>query len=516
MYFVGLDIGTTGTKTIVFDKDGNLLSSVVKEYNCYYPQPDYFEISGREMLDATFYTCRKAIEDSGVDPREIKSFGLSTQRSTFGLLDKEGNIINDILYSWQDNRAVDSIDYILERIPEEEVVSICGMPVKQTYAVTKLIWIKRHQPEIYEKADKFIMISEYLLKLLGADDYFLDTGNAACSGLLDIRAGEWSKKLFDTYELDMGMMPKLVPPAFQVGTVSREGSRLSGLAVGTPVCTGIGDQQCGVIGAGCVRQGVGTMTVGTAGFLISFLDKPALGYKFRSMMSASAGVPGKFEIEGIMLGAAANYKWFRDNFCEREIEIGQQTGQDPFELMEKYVENSSVGSNGVMTLPHLGAAGCPHWNAEASGVIAGITFAHTKADIARSFMEGIIFEIRNMYTTMMQADIVFDEIIATGGAIKSPTWRQIMADIMGCRIKTLKVSDATVLGAAILGAVGAGYFDSVEIAVRQMVHYKDDVMPIKENVEKYNSIFKTYCKLYDALDMQDVFKELRMINKGLF
>ena len=363
---------------------------------------------------------------------------------------------------------------------------------------------------------KVVLIQDYLTMILGADDYYCDRGSAGCTGLLDIKNGEWSQKLIDAYNLDMDLMPPLVPPAYKIGNISNEGSALSGLPYGLPLCTGTGDQQCGVIGAGAVRQGMGTMTVGTAGFLISFLDKPALGEPFKSMMSVEAGYADKYEIEGIMLGAASNYKWFRDAFCELEKKEGAEKNIDPYVLMESYVKETSVGANGIITLPHLGTAGCPFWNVEASGVIAGLTFSHTKGDVARSFMEGIVLEIRNMYEAMKAADVVFDEIIITGGATKSPTWRQIMADVMGTKVKTLIVSDATVLGAAILGAVGAGIFNSVPECVEALVKFDKVVDPIEENSEKYNTIFKAYLKLYHAMDKGGAFTALSNINKGIF
>lgn len=516
MFFIGIDIGTTGSKAIVFDEKGNVMGSDYREYGCTYPNPNWVEISGRNMIGETLSACKKAIQQSGVDKNEIVSIGFSTQRATFGLVDKNGTLIDDIFYSWQDNRATDAVEFMLEKCPEIESVTISGMPVTPTYTASKLIWVKKHQPEKYASIYKMVLIQDYLTKMLGADDYYCDRGSAGVTGLLDIKEGKWSKKLIEAYELDMELMPELVPPAYKIGNISEEGARLSGLPVGLPICTGTGDQQCGVIGAGAVRQGMGTMTVGTAGFLISFLDKPALGEPFKSMMSVEAGYAGKYEIEGIMLGAASNYKWFRDTCCELEKRIGAEKGVDPYVLIEEYVKDTSVGANGIITLPHLGAAGCPFWNVEASGVIAGLTFSHTKGDVARSFMEGIILEIRNMYEAMKAADVVFDEIIITGGATKSPTWRQIMADVMNTKVKTLVVSDATVLGAAILGAVGAGIYDSVPECVEALVKFDKVIEPIPENAKKYDTVFDAYLKLYHAIDRGGAFSALSNINKGIF
>jgi xylulokinase len=516
MYFVGIDIGTSGSKTIVFDEKGNVMGSDYREYGCTYPNPNWVEISGENMIGETLQACKKAIMKSKVDINEIVSIGFSTQRATFGLVDNNGTLIDDTFYSWQDNRATDSVEFMLEKFPEIESVTISGMPVTTTYSASKMIWIKKHQPEKYASIYKMVLIQSYLVKILGADDYYCDRGSAGCTGLLDISEGKWSQRLIDAYELDMDHMPKLVPPADKIGYVSEEGAKLSGLPVGLPLCTGTGDQQCGVIGAGAIRQGMGTMTVGTAGFLISFLDKPALGEPFKSMMSVEAGYAGKYEIEGIMLGAAVNYKWFRDTFCELEKKIGAEKDVDPYVLMEEYVKETTVGANGVITLPHLGTAGCPFWNVEASGVIAGLTFSHTKGDVARSFMEGIILEIRNMYKAMKAADVVFDEIIITGGATKSPTWRQIMADVMNTKVKTLVVSDATVLGAAILGTVAAGIYSSVPECTDVLVRYDKVLEPFEENVRKYDAIFETYLKLYHALDKGGAFSALSKINKGIF
>ena len=510
-YIAGIDVGTTGTKAMIFDFDGNVMGTAYREYGCSYPHPGWVEVNGEDLINYTLETCKEAAQVSGVNSEDIVSAGFSTQRATFGMVDENDKLINNTFYSWQDNRATDSVDFELTKLSEDEIFRISGMPAKTTFSVSKLIWLKNHLPDVYNRAKKMVLVQDFLLKKLGANDYYIDWGSACCTGLFDFANNKWSKKLISAFELDESLLPKLVPPASKVGIVSDKASKLSGFSEGMTLCVGTGDQQCGVVGAGAVKQGLGTLTIGTAGFLISFLDKPITEPKFKSMLSVGAGVPGKFEIEGFMLGAASIYRWLRDNFCELDKKIAEETGEDSYNVMENYVKDTTVGAKGLVMLPYLGGAGCPFWNVEASGVLAGMTFAHSKADVARAFMEGEILEIRNIYENMKIAGVKFDEIIITGGATKSPTWRQIIADIMNIRIRRLLVSDATVLGAAILGATGAGYFDSVEQGTSKMVKYGEVVYPIKINAKKYDEIFKIYLDLYHALDKADVFSSLLKI-----
>ena len=297
-----------------------------------------------------------------------------------------------------------------------------------------------------------------------------------------------------------------------MGNISNSVSKITGLSTKTSLSAGGGDQQCGVVGAGAVRQGMGTMTVGTAGFLISFLEKPVTGPDFISMMSVGSAVPGKYEIEGIQLGSGVVLKWFRDNLGNFEKIIAEQLNKNSFAILDEYADKSPVGAKGLIVLPYLGSAGCPSWNVDAKGVIAGLTFSHTKEDIVRAFMEGIILEMRDIYETMRKANINFEELIITGGAAKSPVWRQIMADILGTRMKRLAVSDATVLGAAILGGYGAGLFSSVQEGAELLVKYKDIVEPDTDNIKKYNEIYSLYADLYRVLNSSDIFQKFSKLS----
>jgi xylulokinase len=506
-YIVGIDVGTTGSKAMVIDLSGNVIGSGYREYTCIFPKQNWVEQEVELLIQKTFEACKDAVKNSGVDPKEIASVGFSTQRATFGFADENKEIIDGTFLGWQDNRAASEMGYITSKMPADELYNISGMPVTPTFSLEKIIWVMRNDYRKYEKAKYIVQMPEYVMYRFGADDFYCEMTNACVSGMMDVKNLCWSKKILETYGIDENKLPKLVKPGVGIGKVSREVSQMTGLAEGTLLCTGTGDQQCAAIGAGVVQEGYASLTLGTAGLLVVGKKNLELD-KSPGLMVPSSGALGLFELEGIQLGAASSYRWIRDVLAEVEKARGEETGTDPYVLMEEHINKSPVGANGVIFMPFLVGSGYPYWNSEAKGIFAGMTFANTKSDLLRSVMEGITLESKDMYETMRESGVELKSLAITGGATKSAAWRQIMADMFNVEIKRLKVSDATIIGAAILAGVGAGIFGDVVEGVEKIVSYTDVIKPIPENVEKYNKIHKVYRNMYNALNNSSVFSQL--------
>jgi xylulokinase len=507
-YLMGVDLGTTGAKAMIFDLDANVAGIGYREYVAENPKPDWFEFDCRQLIDETFDACREAVEASGVEPDEIGAVSFSTQRSTVGFIDKNDAVIGNVMYSWQDNRGVEEVEFQKSLFPEEEITKITGMPVTPTYCISNTLWFKKNKPEEYKKTKVIALISDLLMKRFGADNYYCDWGNASCTGIFDMRARDWSRELIDAFGLEYEMFPQPVPGGTDLGFVSEEAARRTGLSRKTKLIAGSGDQSCGALGSGVIRPGIAEMTIGTAGHLISYLKEPIVNEQVLQMMTVNAAVPGNYELNGIQLSAASIYRWFRDTVAVLEREAAVQTGTDPYVLMEELVKQSEPGARGLVLLPYFAATGCPHWNVKATGVLAGLTFMHTKGDMARAFMEGCMYEMREIVETMREAGVEISELNITGGAAKSASWRQIMADILNVPLNRLVISDATVLGAAILAGFGAGVFTSPQEGAGRMVKYSDRIMPIKENVDTYNHYFKVFQTMYEALEQKRVFSML--------
>ncbi len=510
-YVMGVDIGTTGTKAMIFDLAANVAGVGYREYLAKTPQPDWFEFDAEDLIAKTFEACREAIEKSGLSADAIAAVSFSTQRATVGFIDEKDEVIENIMYSWQDNRAFDEAEYMKSVLPEREIVRITGMPVTQTYAISKVLWVRKHKPEQFKKAKKIVLLSDLLMKRFGAKEYYSDWGNASCFGLMDMRAREWSGKLLSAFGLQGELFAKPIPSGTDLGYVSEAAASLSGLTVSTKLIAGSGDQSCGALGAGVIKKGIAEMTIGTAGHLISYIDEPIDSEETTRMMTVNAAIPGNYELNGIQLSAASIYRWFRDHFAALQKEQGGRQGVDPYVLINAMAEKSKPGSNGLVLLPYLAAVGSPHWDVDATGVLLGLTLRHTTGDVARAFMEGCIYEMREIVETMKNCGVEFKELRITGGASKSPLWRQIMADILNLPLRRLVVSDATVLGAAIIAAYGMGAFASIEEGAGHMVKLEETILPIKENAKKYEELYRLFQKTYQTLAGSGVFGKLRQI-----
>jgi xylulokinase len=294
-----------------------------------------------------------------------------------------------------------------------------------------------------------------------------------------------------------------------VGKIKADVAGKTGLAEGTKIVAGSGDQQLAAMGAGVIRDGAVSLTIGTFGLLAIGLAKPNFS-ALTGLMIPSSPILGVFEVEGPQVSGATCYRWLRDTLCAEDVAEAEKKGVDPYVVMgEKYIQKSVPGSNGVIFYSALFGSGYPTWDTNATGMFLGLRNTHTKADMVRAVMEGITLEARHILESVMAAGVKMDDVITiTGGVSKSKEWCQIIADIMNRKIRTLNVSDAAVLGAAGLASIGAGLYKNVDEVVGKMVKFGESYTPIAKNVEIYNKTFAVYKDAYYGLKEKNVFSKL--------
>jgi xylulokinase len=505
-YVSGIDVGTTGVKVIIFDLDGNKVSSAYREYPCTFPKSGWVEQDGEMTWEMTCEASKEAIEKAGIEPEKIVSIGLSTQRCTFTPVDENGMALRSAI-SWQDSRSFEECNSITEKIGAEKYYDITGLPIAPVWTVSKIMWIKKHQPELYEKTYKFALDQERILMKLGAEDYFEDWSNGSLQGLMDIKTFEWSQELIDTLEIDAEKLPKLVPSGDVIGKVSQQAAKLTGYAEGTLLVSGGGDQQCAGIGAGAVKKGVIEVTVGTAAVTLAYMDQPLYDDSMRLPCSAHA-VAGKWETEGLQNAAGSSLKWYRNEFAIPEVALAKETGKDPYDYINEQVAEIKPGSNGLICIPYFASSAAPNWDPFARGTFIGLTLGHERPALARAIMEGVTFETREIIEQMITNGVQIDQIVISGGASKSPVWNQIQADIFGKPCSILAIEEATSLGAAILAAKGAGLYPTINDAVEKMVQIIAKCEPNMENHEIYTEYFNVYKDAYQALAKAGVYERL--------
>jgi xylulokinase len=511
-YVMGIDVGTTGSKAMVIDLKGNIVGKGYREYKLNEPKPNWVEVGAKFLVDITFEAVKEAVADSKVDPKEIESIGFSVNRSSFCLVDDKLDVIDDKMIIWLDSRAESIMEEMNAKISAERRNEITGMPGYNIFAAAKYYWVKKNEPETYAKTKYFASVDSLIMHAFGSDKFVAEISNGTVTGLMDVRTLDWNKELADALGFDLAKFPPLCKPAEVVGTIKADVAAKTGLAVGTKIVAGSGDQQLSAMGAGVIKDGAVSLTIGTFGLLAIGLAKPDFA-AMKGLMIPSSPTLGVFEVEGPQVSGATCYRWCRDTLCADEVAEGATKGVDPYVVMdEKYLQKSVPGSNGVLFYSALFGSGYPTWDTNATGMFLGLRNTHTKADIVRSVIEGITLEARHILESVLAAGVVMDDVITiTGGVSKSKTWCQTIADVMGRKIRTLVVSDAAVLGAAGLAAIGAGLCKNPGEFVAGMVQFGEVYEPIPKNVEIFNKSFDAYRAAYYGLKEKDVFTKLEAL-----
>ena len=506
-YVAALDIGTTGTRTIIFDLKGKEIARSYEEWNSMYPTPVMVEQNAESWWSAVKKTIDEALRISKVKPEDIISVACTNQRETIVPVDKDGNSLYNAIV-WQDRRSTEECDWIKENIGADKIYNATGLTVDPYFSGSKILWFKNHKPDIYAKTHKFLLVHDYIVhKLTGK--FVTDYSNASRTMLFDIKNLKWSDEIAGAMGLDLDKMPEAMPSGKEVGNVQCAGT---GFSSKTKVITGGGDQQCAAVGVGVVKPGRMKCTTGTGSFILSYLDEPTFDSEKRVLCSCHA-VPGKWIQEASIFTTGAVLRWVRDNFGAAEkldAYMQQMRGKtvDPYDLMTDMAAQSGVGANGLLLIPHFIGAGAPHWNPNARGTIFGLALGHTTADIYRAVLEGVAMEVKKSVNVFASLGSTPAEMRITGGGSRSSLWNQIMADVLGIKCGRGELEESTAVGAAILATYGAGEFSDIAKAADEMANITQVWKPIPENTDKYAKLFKVAENLYANINSAGIFDDL--------
>ncbi|MHB1337164.1 MAG: xylulokinase [Candidatus Humimicrobiaceae bacterium] len=508
-YLAGIDIGTTGAKAAVFDLNGNLISSAYREYVCDFLKPGWVEQDPDLIVDLAMEASKEAIKKENIDPKEIASLGISSQRCCTIFVDKFLMPIRPMI-SWQDSRTSKEVEEILEKMSAQEFYKITGFPLSTTWMLSKILWFRKNEPEKYKNVFKILQLQDYSLLKFGVKGLYNDVSDAGFSGIWDTNNFEWSEKILNLFDIDKNFLPEVKPSGIKIGEISREAAEKSGFAEGTSLSIGAGDQNSAAIGAGIVSSNYVSVSMGTAGNANAYLEKPFRDPNGKTMVLNHA-IYGKWAIEGHQAGAAGVLRWFRDEIATLEKAFSESMKKNVYSIIDELIEKAPAGSKGLIMMPFFAGANAPRWNSNAKGSFVGLTFAHDRSCIARSVLEGITLEMKDILNAINNAGVEISNIRIMGGASKSKIWRQIQADIYGVPVETLKVKDAAILGAAILGGTGFGFFKDIYQGVEQMIKTDIKVEPIENNLKIYKELYETYCLIYKGLNDNKVFEKLNYI-----
>ena len=511
-YLIGIDAGTTGCKTCVFDLDGNLIGSDYREYPCQYPHPGWVEQLPEDMTPALFESCRAAIRNAGVDPKEIKALALSTQGSVFGRLDKNEELIRPFI-GWQDARGVEYVEKFRagEYIDLDRYYQINGYPISTVPCITKYMWVKDNEPETWAKTQKISHHQDFFLKEFGAEDWFVnDTATASRTGIFDIEGGDWSQEILDAIGMGDAVLPRIVPAGTVVGKIPYEVALQTDLAEGTLLCVGAMDQNCSTMGGGLVRGGSAVSVIGTYGAVYVASDEDVRDPAGVLIVKNNSG-PENYTVEAASIASASCYRWFRDTLGPLEVAMAKEFGElgNAYHLLNRQIDAVAPGANGITFLPYLqGAASGPRADPYARGCFLGLSHGTTKAEMARAVMEGITLEMRDNFEAIRNMGIVVDEIRAVGGATNSAVWSQMQADMYKVPVSVLEVPETGCLGAALYAGVGLGAYKDLEEAVDRAVRVKARYEPNPENFDCYDKAYARFVSGYTSLAEGGFFRHI--------
>ena len=495
-YLIGIDIGTTGTKTILVDEKGNQLASALEEYPLYTPHPKWAEQEPEDWWKATVNTIREVIEKSEINNADIKGIGLSGQMHGLVIMDKKHQVLRPSIL-WCDVRTSNQCRYIRETVGTKILTQSTCNPVLEGFTAPKIIWVRDQEPEIYEQTTNILLPKDYVrFRLTG--EISMEVSDAAGTLLFDVAERQWSQAVLDKLDLNSDLLPPTYESIDVCGKITPSVAEITGLLAGTPVVGGGADNACSAVGNGIVKEGRVSASLGTSGVVLAHSDQVRVDPDLR-LHSFCHSVPNKCYIMGVMLSAGGAYRWFRDTVAQRELAEAKANGTDAYNLLGAQAETAPVGSEGLIFLPYLTGERTPHADANAKANFFGLTLRHQRSHLIRSVMEGVTYGMRDSLELIRGLGTTVDQIYATGGGSRSTLWRQMQADIYQAEIVTINIEEGPAFGAAILAGVGTGVYTSVESATDQIVKITSQTDPISDHVEIYEQYYRIYRDLYPVL-----------------
>ena len=445
-YLIGVDLGTSGTKTVLFAEDGTVAASCTIEYPLYQPQNGWAEQDPLDWWNAVCGTTKAVIAKAGISASEIKGVGLSGQMHGLVMLDKSGNVLRKSII-WCDQRTAKECEEITQKVGAENLIKITANPALTGFTASKIMWVKNNEPEIYEKCAHILLPKDFIrYKLTG--EFATEVSDASGMQLLDVPNRKWSDQVLDALQIDKSLLGKVYESPEITGKVTKAASDLTGLAEGTAVVGGAGDNAAAAVGTGTVQDGKAFTTIGTSGVVFAHTSKLSIDPKGR-VHTFCCAVPGAWHVMGVTQGAGLSLKWFRDNFCHEEMIAAAGMKKDPYFLMDKQAEEIPIGSDRLLYLPYLMGERTPHLDPNCRGVFFGLSAMHTRQHLLRAVMEGVTFSQRDSVEVLREMGVSINEMLACGGGGSSPLWRQMLADVYGCPVKTVVSKEGPALGVAI-------------------------------------------------------------------
>jgi xylulokinase len=491
MYFLGMDVGTGGTRALVIDQSGAVISSASEEHLPFAsPQTGWAEQDPTDWWRACGVATRKALTQGSVRREQIACVGFSGQMHGAVLLDGQGQVVRPALI-WCDVRTQKQADELSSTIGAERLRQLTCNPALTNFTLTKCLWVRQNEPGNWSRVRSLLLPKDYVrYRLTG--ERATDLADASGTLLLDVAHRRWSQEVLDLVQMDSALLPSLYESPEICAQVSEAGAAATGLLSGTPVVAGAGDQAAGAIGMGVVAPGAVSATIGTSGVVLAATNHPALEPEGR-LHTFCHGLADRWLVMGVTQAAGLSLRWFRDQF-------GVINGhRDSYEDLTALAARVPAGSDGLLWAPYLMGERTPYLDAKARGMLVGLTASHTRAHVVRAILEGVAFSLRDTFTIFQQIDVPVKTVRLGGGGARSPLWRQIQADVYGRAVERVAVEEGAAYGAAMLAGVGAKAWPSVDAAGAAVVRVASTTTPNSKDLLTMNRAYSSYRRIYPGM-----------------
>ncbi len=503
-YVIAYDLGTTGNKATLYSVAGELKASSFCDYRTFHPGPNQVEQDPEEWWLSIKKTTSELLARAGVAVDDIKAISFSGQMMGTVPVDRNGNALRRAII-WADQRSVEQ-SARLEKLGNDAVYRLTGSRITPTYSGPKIAWIKDNEREIYDKAFKFLIAKDYIVSRF-TGEFGTEPSDASMTLLFDIKKWSWSEDLAEALQLDMKKFPDVFPSTSVVSTILPAVAAELGLSEKTLVVRGGGDGACACLGAGVVSEDEAYLYLGSSSWISTCSREPLFDRESRTFNFAYP-IEGFCCPTGTMQAGGASYHWAKDALCKMEEEKGRSLGLSAFTLMDDLIDATEPGSGNLIFLPYILGERSPRWNINARGAFIGLSSTHRKSDMLRSVLEGVGFNLK-IILDILESNGKFNKIRLIGGGAKGRNWKQIIADIFDRTVTIPEyLEEATSMGAAIIGAVGAG-----EMVLQEASKFVKDVQvitPRREAHERYERVFEVFEKSYQSL--LEVYEDLSKLS----
>jgi len=495
MSIIGLDIGTTGCKAIVFREDGEILGQAAREYAVQTPRPNWAEQDAEEVFRLAWDSLCEAVAAAKDDPPV--AMALSCQGEAVMPVDAKGAPLRAMILG-MDTRTISENRWLAETFSEDALFDRTGMPNHTVNTLPKLLWLQRHEPDLWRAADQFLLYEDFFMRRF-CGEAVISHCLASRTQMYDQRAGDWADDLLEICAIDRERLARLAPSdGGVVGVMRADLARELGLKGELPLVSGGHDQACAACGSGVIEPGQAMVSTGTAEVVEVVMEQPVLDATLRAGgISVYRHVaPGRYVAMTLNHSGGLVLRWFRDTIGKWEMEKALTTGQDTYELM---LADAPAGPTPIFVLPHFSGSGTPTLDTDSKGAFLGITFATDRPTMAKATLEGLTYELRANIDMLRDAGVDIQELNAVGGGARSPLWLQLKADICRVSLRTPAVTEAACLGAALLAGTAIGFYPDLATAVAQTLHISQQFEPQPDSVVAYDERYQIYRQIHPAL-----------------